>query len=57
MAVELKAQGDLIMRILRRTLMIFGDGGFKDETIGYNGGFQQPRNRMDFGNRTRGQFD
>jgi hypothetical protein len=57
MAIELKAQGDLIMRILRRTLMIFGYGGFKDETIGYNGGFQQPRNRMDFGNRTRGQFD
>jgi hypothetical protein len=57
MSVELKAQGDLTMRILRRTLMIFGDGGFKDETIGYNGGFQQHRNRMDFGNRSRGQFN
>ena len=25
-----------------------GDGGFKDETIGYPEGFQQPRNRRDF---------
>ncbi|KAL3577595.1 hypothetical protein D5086_019099 [Populus alba] len=24
------------------------DGGFKDETIGYREGFQQPRNRRDF---------
>jgi hypothetical protein len=45
------------MRILRRKLMIFGDGGFEDETIGHLEGFQQPRNRRDFGNRTRGQFD
>ena len=25
-----------------------GDGGFKDETIGYQEGFWQPRNRRDF---------
>jgi len=25
-----------------------GDGGFKDETIGYREGFRQPRNRRDF---------
>ena len=24
-----------------------GDGGFKDETIGYREGFRQPRNRRD----------
>jgi len=33
-----------------------GDGGFKDENIGHHEGFRQPRNRRDFGNRTRGQF-
>jgi len=32
------------------------DGGFEDETIGHWAGFRQPRNRRDFGNRTRGQF-
>jgi hypothetical protein len=32
------------------------DGGFEDETIGHREGFRQPRNRRDFGNRTRGQF-
>jgi hypothetical protein len=25
-----------------------GDGGFKDETIGYREGFRQPRNLRDF---------
>jgi hypothetical protein len=33
-----------------------GDGGFGDETIGHQEGFQQSRHRRDFGNRTRGQF-
>ena len=33
-----------------------GDGGFEDEAIGHQEGFRQPRNRRDFGNRTRGQF-
>jgi hypothetical protein len=33
-----------------------GDGGFEDEAIGHREGFQQPRNRRDYGNRTRGQF-
>jgi hypothetical protein len=33
-----------------------GDGGFKDEAIGHREGFRQPRNRRDYGNRTRGQF-
>ena len=33
-----------------------GDGGgFEDEAIGEEG-FRQPRNRRDYGNRTRGQF-
>jgi len=34
-----------------------GDGGFEDEAIGHREGFRQPRNRRDYGNRTRGQFD
>ena len=33
-----------------------GDGGFEDEAIGHREGFRQPRNRKDYGNRTRGQF-
>jgi len=33
-----------------------GDGGFEDEAIGHQEGFRQPRNRRDYGNRTRGQF-
>jgi hypothetical protein len=33
-----------------------GDGGFEDETIGHVEGFRQPRNRRDFGNRTRREF-
>ncbi|KAL3567897.1 hypothetical protein D5086_030548 [Populus alba] len=33
-----------------------GDGGFEDEAIGHREGFGKPRNRRDFGNRTRGQF-
>ena len=33
-----------------------GDGSFEDEAIGHREGFQQPRNRRDYGNRTRGQF-
>ena len=33
-----------------------GYGGFEDEAIGHREGFRQPRNRRDFGNRTRGQF-
>ncbi|KAL3566435.1 hypothetical protein D5086_031850 [Populus alba] len=33
-----------------------GDGGFEDEAIGYRKGFQQPRNRRGFENRTRGQL-
>ena len=33
-----------------------GDGGFEDEAMGYREGFRQPRNRREFGNRTRGQF-
>jgi hypothetical protein len=32
------------------------DGGFEDEAIGHQEGFRQPRNRRDFGNRSRGQF-
>jgi len=31
-----------------------GDGGFEDKTIGHREGFRQPRNRRDFGCRTRG---
>jgi hypothetical protein len=27
------------------------------KTIGHNGGFQQPINRREFKNRTRGQFN
>jgi hypothetical protein len=34
MAMGLKGQGGLIMRILGRTLMIL-DGGFKVETVGH----------------------
>jgi hypothetical protein len=26
------------------------------KTIGHNGGFRQPINRKEFGNKTRGQF-
>ena len=33
-----------------------GDGDFEDEAIGHREGFQQPRNRRDYGNRTSGQF-
>jgi len=33
-----------------------GDGGFEDEAIGHREGFQHPRNRRDYGNKTRGQF-
>jgi hypothetical protein len=33
-----------------------GDGGFEDETIGHREGFWQPRNRRDFGNKSRVQF-
>ena len=33
-----------------------GDGSFEDEAIGHREGFQQPGNRRDYGNRTRGQF-
>jgi len=33
-----------------------GDGGFEDEAMGHQKGFRKPRNRMDFGNRTRDQF-
>ena len=33
-----------------------GDGGLEDEAICHQEGFQQPRNRRDFVNRTRGQF-
>jgi hypothetical protein len=31
-----------------------GDGGSEDEAIGHREGFQQPRNRRDYRNRTRG---
>jgi hypothetical protein len=34
-----------------------GDGGFKDETMSHWQGFRQPRNRRDFGNKIRGQFN
>jgi hypothetical protein len=33
-----------------------GDDGFEDEAMGHGEGFRQPRNRRDFGNKTRGQF-
>jgi hypothetical protein len=33
-----------------------GVGGFEDETISHREGFRQPRNRRDYGKRTRGQF-
>jgi len=33
-----------------------GDGGFENEAISHREGFRQPRNRRDYGNRTRGQF-
>ena len=33
-----------------------GNEGFKDEIIGHREGFWQPKNRRDYGNRTRGQF-
>jgi hypothetical protein len=32
------------------------DSGFEDEALGQREGFRQPRNRKDYGNRTRGQF-
>jgi hypothetical protein len=32
------------------------DIGFEDEAIGHREGFRQPKNRRDYGNRTRGQF-
>jgi len=34
-----------------------GDGGFENVAKGHREGFRQSRNRRDFGNRTRGQFD
>jgi len=33
-----------------------GDDGFEDEAMSHRKGFRQPRNRRDFGNRTRGQY-
>ena len=33
-----------------------GDNGFEDKALGHREGFRQPRNRKDYGNRTRGQF-
>ena len=48
MALGPKGQGGLIMRILRKDIDDIGDGGFKDETIGYREGFWQPRNQRDF---------